>query len=103
MPKPPLKTMKQLEDECDWSDEFNSYRKKKMIMGRLKYGPWKKNRVNVDALGSMMLRLEDYKKTGNKEMLEDIANFAMMEWMLPMNPLAHRRGDVQVAPPLKKF
>jgi hypothetical protein len=95
--------LEDIEQDVDWSETFRRNCKNKMIIGRLKYGPWKDNQRDVDALGSLLVRLREYEATGNMEMLEDISNFAMMEWMIPRNPKAHRDGVVQKGPQLKKF
>ncbi len=43
----------------------------------------------VDAIASLELRLQRYKSTGNTELLMDVANFAMIEFMHPRHPQAH--------------
>jgi len=43
----------------------------------------------VDATGCMAQRLAEYHKTGNTEHLIDLANYAMIEFMLPARPDAH--------------
>jgi hypothetical protein len=42
----------------------------------------------VDALGSLEVRLQRYRETGNTEFLIDAANFAMIEFMRPRHPKA---------------
>jgi len=44
---------------------------------------------DLDAIKSLEARLEEFKKTGNLEYLIDVANFAMIEFMLPRHPDAH--------------
>lgn len=44
---------------------------------------------DVDAIASLKTRLERYEEDGNLEWLMDIANFAMIEFMLPRHPQAH--------------
>ena len=60
------KTLKELEQDCDWSDKFHEYCKNKMIVGRQKYGRWKDNRVQVNIWASLEARWENYQKTGNR-------------------------------------
>lgn len=49
-----------------------------------KYGPLKNAYPHkVDALKSLLLRIEKYRETGNTEFLIDAANFAMIEFMRP--------------------
>ena len=45
--------------------------------------------ARVDAIGSLMQRLEKYMDTGNTEWLMDVGNFAMIEFMHPRHPDAH--------------
>lgn len=42
----------------------------------------------LDAIKSLLLRLDKYKQTGNTEFLMDVANFAMIEFMCPKHPNA---------------
>src|SRR5690349_4191389 len=46
----------------------------------------------VDAIASLKKRLEKYEADGNTEWLVDVANFAMIEFMLPRHPEAHFKG-----------
>lgn len=46
---------------------------------------------DVDAIASLKTRLERYLEDGNTEWLMDVANFAMIEFMLPRHPKAHYR------------
>lgn len=43
----------------------------------------------VNAVESLRLRLKQYEKTGNTEFLMDVANYAMIEFMLPAHPNAY--------------
>lgn len=45
----------------------------------------------VDAIESLIKRLDKYEETGNTEFLMDAANFAMIEFMHPSHPNAHYR------------
>jgi hypothetical protein len=42
----------------------------------------------VDAIASLRLRLDKYETSGNTELLMDVANFAMIEFMRPRHPEA---------------
>ena len=55
----------------DYSERFDELRKNRVQLSFLKYGHAKKNfgTGNVDALGTMELCIEKYKKTGNTEYL----------------------------------
>ena len=55
-----------------------------------KYGPiTQAYPKDLDAIASLKYRLEKYEETGNTEWLIDVANFAMIEFMLPHHPDAH--------------
>jgi len=57
-----------------------------------KYGPISEAYPDrVDAIECLLLRLERYIQDGNTEWLVDVANFAMIEFMLPGHPGAHYR------------
>lgn len=78
--------------KTEYSEHFDSIRKKMMITSYYKYGPLAENykiQKTINAIGSLEKRLQKYKETGNTEFLADIANFAMIEFMHPQHPLAH--------------
>lgn len=70
----------------EYSDEFDKMRKSRVYVSYHKYGPARKNfgEGRVDAIGSLELCLEKFKKTGNTEYLLDVANYAMFRYMFPM-------------------
>lgn len=66
------------------SETFIEGMKKRMYVSYYKYGPLKDAYPHkLDAIKSMMLRLEKYAETGNTEYLIDAANFCMIEFMFP--------------------
>lgn len=73
--------------ETEFSPEFVKGMANRMTVSYFKYGavadayPSK-----VDALSSLQQRLAMYAETGNTEYLMDVANFAMIEFMLPSHP-----------------
>lgn len=75
-----------MEIEREYSEEFDNRRKARVMVSYYKYGPAKKNfgEGRVDAIGSLELCLEKFKKTGNTEYLMDVANYAMFRYMFPM-------------------
>lgn len=78
--------------KTEYSEEFDNLRKKAMVTSFFKYGALKDNysiHKTINAIESLVLRLELYKKTGNRELLIDVANFAMNEFMYPQHPNAH--------------
>lgn len=78
----------------DYSETFDQLRKNRVQLSFLKYGRAKKNfgTGNVNALETMELCIEKYKKTGNTEYLVDAANYAMFEFMFPQIPNAFFRA-----------
>lgn len=70
----------------EYSEEFDKLRKSRVVQSYYKYGPSRKNfrEGRVDAIGSLELCLEKFKKTGNVEYLCDVANYAMFRYMFPM-------------------
>lgn len=78
--------------QTEYSEKFDSLRKKAMQMSYYKYGKVKDNYKSyklVSAIGSLEMRLREYQKTGNAEYLIDIANFAMIEFMYPQHKDSH--------------
>lgn len=76
--------------KTEFSYRFVDLMKQSMVMSHYKYGRVKDNYPHLsDAVSSLKQRLELYEKTGNSEYLVDVANFAMIEFMLPRHPDAH--------------
>lgn len=75
-----------MEINKEYSEEFDNRRKARVMVSYYKYGPARKNfgEGRVDAIGSLELCLEKFKKTGNTEYLMDVANYAMFRYMFPM-------------------
>lgn len=76
----------------EYYEEFDKIRKYMMVMSYYKYGPIRENyktEKTIDAIGSLKLRLKEFEKTGNTELLADVANFAMIEFKYPQHPKAH--------------
>ena len=66
----------------EWSSEFEQLMRNRLIMGGLRYGMFKDNgKKPYDRVGSISKRLKLFKETGNTELLVDIANFAMLEFL----------------------
>ena len=72
--------------EREYSEEFDKLRKNRVYVSYYKYGAAKDNfgSGRVDAIGSLELCLEKFKKTGNTEYLLDVANYAMFRYMFPL-------------------
>ena len=63
----------------EYSEQFDKERKHRVEVSFYKYGPARKNfgEGRVDAIGSLELCLDKFKKTHNTEYLLDVANYAM--------------------------
>lgn len=70
----------------EYSTEFDKLRQNRVAVSYHKYGTAKKNfgEGRVDAIGSLELCLDKFKRTGNTEYLLDVANYAMFRYMYPM-------------------
>lgn len=70
----------------EYSSEFDKLRQNRVELSYYKYGPARENfgSGRVDAIGSLELCLDKFKKTGNTEYLLDVANYAMFRYMYPM-------------------
>jgi hypothetical protein len=70
----------------EYSTEFDKLRKSRVEVSFYKYGSARDNfgSGRVDAIGSLELCLEKFKKTKNTEYLLDVANYAMFRYMFPL-------------------
>lgn len=70
----------------EYSEEFDTLRRNRVETAFYKYGPARKNfgEGRVDAVKTLELCLEAFKKDGNTEHMVDIANYAMFRYMYPM-------------------
>ena len=76
----------------EWSSEFEQLMRNRLIVGALRYGPMKAPRPQghtVKLIGMILDRLEGYDVTGNLEMLVDIANLALIEFVHSDHPTKH--------------
>ena len=86
--------------KSEFSEEFVAGMRNRMEVSYHKYGPVSAAYPHkVDAVASLLVRLERYAKDGNTEWLMDVANFAMIEFMLPRHPKAHFEGTDDAASP----
>lgn len=85
---------KTLEDaaRANWSDDFATKMKNRVLTSYFKYGEAKTNAVTGDFPENVKARVDSYLATGNTEWLVDAANFAMLEFMYPQHEKAHFRA-----------
>jgi hypothetical protein len=70
----------------EYSEEFDKLRKNRIEVSYYKYGSARENfgGGRVDAVITLELCLEAFKKDGNTEHMVDIANYAMFRYMYPL-------------------
>ena len=74
----------------EWSDEFAQLMRNRLVMGAFRYGRLATGAgVGLGRVASIAKRVERYIETGNDELLVDIANLAMVEFMLGVHPTKH--------------
>jgi hypothetical protein len=76
--------------KTEWNKEFEILMRNRLIMGAMRYGRMgAKDKPKYDRVGSMLKRLNKYHETGNKEILVDVANLCLMEFVECNHPLQH--------------
>lgn len=72
--------------QSEYSEEFDKRRKSRVATSYYKYGSARDNfgSGRVDAIKTLELCLDKFKKTDNTEYLLDVANYAMFRYMYPM-------------------
>ena len=74
----------------EWNYGFEQLQRNRLVMGAFRYG-----RLSIpgkpvyDRISAAVHRLEEYKMTGNDELLVDVANFMMLEFVEGKHPLKH--------------
>lgn len=87
--KQPKYTLEQLE-KVQWSREFERYMRNRLIMGGMRYGIFgQPGKPKYNSIESIEKRLAKYKETGNTELLVDIANLCMVEFVEGVHPNKH--------------
>ena len=82
---PPLEELR----ETEWSPEFETLMRNRLIMGAIRYGTLKDNKGTYDHGAEAERRLQMYLETGNLEYMVDVANFCLLEYLKPYHPKAH--------------
>lgn len=74
----------------EWSPEFERLMRNRLIMGALRYGKLRApGKPQYDRFRSMFKRLLAYRDSGNTELLVDIANLCLCEFVECHHPLRH--------------
>jgi len=80
--------------ESEWSPRFEQLMRNRLIMGFFRYGPFdKQNRTTEQVLSNIEKRIKEYRKTGNDELLVDVANLAMKEFVVGKHPNKHFKSE----------
>lgn len=73
-----------------WSAEFETLMRNRLLMGRYRYGAMRDQGQNgYDNIGSTLRRLRLYRDTGNLEHLVDAANLCLVEFVTGAHPDMH--------------
>lgn len=91
-PKKKVLTLDQLVGEVRrdvWSEKFTELMFNRLLMGWLRYGSKKSGGPRYNYLKAVSDKLALYEKTGNDELLVDLANYAMLEFRHGDHPLKH--------------
>ena len=77
----------------EWSPRFEAAMRARLVMGALRYGRLhSEGKAQYDYVGAIESRLKVYRKTGNIEILVDIADLALLEFEDGRHPKRHYRA-----------
>lgn len=77
-------------EASEWSPQFERLMRNRLIMGALRYGKLgASGKPNYDRCKSILKRLMTYRVTGNQELLVDIANLCLVEFVDGQHPNRH--------------
>lgn len=77
----------------EWSAEFEKLMRNRLVVGSMRYGRMgAPGKPKYDRMGDIARRVEKFRQTGNKELLVDIANLCMCEFVECDHPKAHFRA-----------
>ena len=77
-------------EDHSWKDEFERLRENRLLIAQLRYGKnGTKGKKKYDWVNHMIEYLNEYKETGNMELLVDVANYCSLEFFEPIHENAH--------------
>ena len=89
----PLSHMPSIDElkRTQMSQRFIELMTNRVVMGTVRYGDWRTGNDGrkFDRVGSIRKRLDEFDRTGNTELMVDIANLAMIEFEITDHPLRH--------------
>ena len=78
----------------EWSTLFERLMRNRLIQGAFRYGRMGAvGKKSYDWLPSLHKRLDEYERTGNLEMLVDVANGCLLEFVESKHPFKHFASD----------
>ena len=76
--------------KTEWSDVFEKLMRNRLIMGRFRYGALgSKDKRQYDRVSAALKRLTQYSISGNTELLVDVANLCLLEYVEGRHPQKH--------------
>ena len=76
--------------KSEWNHYFEKLMRNRLILGALRYGRLlAPGKPKYDRVGAMINRLNQYRQTGNKEHLVDVANLSLLEFTECHHPRQH--------------
>lgn len=74
----------------EWSPEFETLMRNRMIMGAFRYGLLHRdNKPKYDHITSAIVRLQKFQESGNAEHLVDVANMCLLTFVERQHPNFH--------------
>jgi hypothetical protein len=82
-------TLAELE-RTEWSPDFERHMRIRLLLGSMRYGLLGSTcKPHYDRVQGIKDRIDEYKKTGNLDLLVDVANFALLEFVEGRHPNRH--------------
>lgn len=100
-PPPPVPPLRELR-ETEWSPTFERLMRNRLVMGSLRYGRLRApGKPSYNRISSVLSKTWEYMRTGNDELLVDVADLCLMEFEEGKHPKKHwKAGDDTAHTPL---
>lgn len=88
----PVKKIAPLEElqQTEWSSEFEQLMRNRLIVGAIRYQRFNHpDKPNYNRIGAIERKLKAYIESGNTELLVDIANYCLLEFVFGSHPKKH--------------
>jgi hypothetical protein len=74
----------------EWDEAFEQLMRNRLVMGAIRYGRMRAmGKPQYDRIKSIIKRLDVYNENGNKEILVDVANLCLLEFVECNHPNQH--------------